>query len=491
MRWTAFVLAAAAWFTVIPAARAVDTPPNLVVILLDDVGVELIGAYNHSGDEVRGPEPPEHAVTPNLDALAERGLLFRNAWSAPLCHPARAALLTGTHGFRNGSIRNNTYANRALPTLPKRLRELGYEERFVIGKWHLSDWRPYQNLPNSPTQLGFTRYAGPLEEDGYSHYSWANDPPSRALQRPGEYLTDKVFSEAVRFVRSQPAEPWLLWIATLAAHAPWREAETPRSEASACQAIRYERRRVRCRQLEIFDEGLGSLLGALEASDPGWSRTTVFVAGDNGSPDDPEMRLPGQVNRGGKRTLYEGGVNVPLIAAGAGVTSRGPDRTRESTALVHLVDVFATALDLAGAESPESRSDSRSLVPILRGGRENRHCVYADGIDFAVRGQEQPSTSHDVAIRNARYKLIRRGARWGTAHSYEFYDLSLDPSEESPLPATGSAFETLRAELERLDTEPQWSPCQSINRRRYVAYVIGLALGVGLVLWWFARPRAA
>jgi arylsulfatase A-like enzyme len=443
-------------------------PPNIVLIIVDDVGVELFGAYNRDRLEVKGASiPPEHRVMPNIDALAERGLLFRNAWSAPLCGPTRLSLFTGSYGLHSGAIFKILRADRTappgLPTLAERLRDAAYGERMAVGKWHLSRYEPYSRLDTSPTTLGFSRYAGTAGIKPYVGYAWATDPlpPDRVLEFPTEYVTTKEVSEAVTFVEEPHEGPWLLWLALHAAHSPWDEAETPSLESSACNTIADAPRRVRCRQLEIADEALGDLVAALEAADPGLERTTVILFGDNGSPRPFKGRaqgVPGRVNRDGKGTLYEGGINVPLIVAGAGVAAGDAAGIQETEALVHAVDVFATVLDLAGVDSPEAGIDGRSFADALAGGAGPRRCVYADGIRAGDGKPERHAAHHDVAIRDARHKLIRRAKRGGR-HLVEFYDLALDPAEKEPLAASGPEFEALLAELERVDRDAAASPC--------------------------------
>jgi len=225
---------------------------------------------------------------------------------------------------------------------------------------------------------------------------------------------------------------------------------------------------VRCRQLEIVDERLGELLAALGANDPGLAHTTVFLLGDNGSPEPGGARpdrIPGQVNRDGKGSLYEGGVNVPLIVAGAGVAANDPATVEETNALVHVVDVMATVLELGGAALPVGAVDGIGFARVLRGEAPRRSCLYVDGVDISVPSAPLLPASHDVAVRNRTHKLIRRGETWGD-HAFELYDLANDPGETTPLPPSGPAFDALYAVLERVDTNPFGSPC-SPSRQRY------------------------
>jgi arylsulfatase A-like enzyme len=475
-------------------ASAQEKPPNVAVVILDDIGVELIGAYtSYRRGAVQGRRPVEHSVTSNIDALAHRGLLFRNAWSTPLCGQTRFAMFTGQHGFRTGRI--GGFHDEAGPfpeTLPQRLADR-YPERVAIGKWHLSSYTPYHELDASPTALGFTRYAGAPENTSYRGYAWATDPPPprRSQALPPEYLTEREVQEAIAFVESPHVGPWLLWLGLHAAHRPWSEEETPFDSSSPCRVIDDEPRRVRCRQIEILDDWLGALFQAFEAADPGLQHTTILLVGDNGSPLRGEGRpeaIPGQVSRGTKTSVYEGGINVPLIVAGAGVAPNSTDSIQETAALVHVVDVFATVLDLAAVSGPESRNDSVSFASVLAGWQAARRCVYADGVRSSVTHLSEHPKNHDVAIRNQRYKLIRRAQMFGS-HDFELYDLLLDPGETNALPDVTPVFETLNEELTALDAEPWRSPCKAGDP---FACGLGAELApVAVALYWLRLRRRA
>jgi arylsulfatase B len=469
-----------------PLAIAAQTPPNIVLILVDDAGVELFGAYNMNPDpakrEVIGASPPEHAVTPTITDLAEEGLLFRNVWSSPVCSPTRAALFTGRFGFRTGVITGG-YLEADFANLPRFLSNQVHETanlptpyltRHAIGKWHLTNYAPYTNLTRSPTagMVGFTGYAGyPHESAPYTSYPWAIDPapPDPPASPPifTEYLTTKEIDEAIAFVNQEPAEPWFLWLALHASHAPYDDAETPTLSAT-CAAIegtdpRQVKRRVRCRQLEVMNAELARLMTAIRAHDPALSETTVIFLGDNGSWDQFVDRIPGQVNSSGKGTVYEGGINVPLIVAGAGVYENNPDTIQERAVLLHAVDVFATVLDLAGVANPNYWGDGVSFAHVLDvSSGTNRTCVYADGNKNSGGPVGTAPSAHDVAIRDSRYKLIRE-PKSGGGFEYRFFDLLTDPSETTELPEDEGSipFTTLRDALLTLDEDPTaTSPCK-------------------------------
>jgi arylsulfatase B len=480
--WTLVIGASfGASLSLLALAAAAQTPPNVVLIILDDVGVEAFAAYNQGNQEVAvppgQPPPPEHQVTTSLSQLAAEGVMFRNAWSAPVCAPTRATIFSGLYGFRTGVI-SGLPTGPIIPNLVTRLRDRrapAYGVRQAIGKWHLSMWNPVTpNLADPPSALGFGVGDGSATPPGAAFrghwgesqpglgYQWAIEPPpDGAVTYPSEYQTTKEVDEALAFLQAQPASPWFLWLAFHAPHGPWDEDIEPPSsicDGGITGTTQADfNRRMRCRQLAVLDAEFARLRAAIDLE-----TTVVVLVGDNGRPSGV-AKIPGQINTGTKNTVKEGGINVPLIVAGAGVDMSQP----EKSALVHTVDIYPTILDLAGMATPNNYIDGVSFKPVLTGtSASERTCVYTDGSVATPPGAtpvEKPE-NHEVAIRNATHKLIRR--RNSTGPIYEFYDLVSDPGEQSTLPPSGPEFDSLVAVLDELDaldepgSEPM-SPCKS------------------------------
>ena len=406
--------------------------PNVVLILADDMGVDYVGAYGEA------PNPP---CTPNIDSLAGGGMLFRNAWAHPTCVPARAALLTGRHGFRTGLGVPGANGDLALAEtiVPEMLT--GYASA-CFGKWHLAG----NNNNAHPNQSGFLDYAGPIGGFVDDYQNWpkiTNGAPSTSTN----YLTRETADDAISWLQSAP-EPFFLFLSFNAPHAPWH-IPPPASCSGASPAGCAE---TYCGNLpmpstvpdrtkamtEAMDHQIGRVLDTLAVVDPG---AYVVFMGDNGSARqsiEPPFP-PGH----GKATVYEGGVNVPLIIRGPTVANA------ECSGLVSIVDLFATIGELAGF--PAVTEDSVSLVPYFTSpGTSLRNTVYTE--TFTPNGAG-PYTSHDRAVRNGRYKLIRR-----TGMPDELYDLAVDAHEVSDLmptltPAEQSAYDALVAELVALGVD--------------------------------------
>lgn len=454
--------------------------PNLVLIVLDDVGVDKIGAYH---DFPAGAKPP---CTPNLDALAAGGLLFRNAWTNPVCSATRAQLLTGRHGFRTGIGGILDFQGKAQglsPELERTLPELlsGYDSS-ALGKWHLAP-ATAAGLRH-PLDSGFRFYAGSLfniatppidcgpdctppdcKADGPLGYTnWvkvAEDPATHRMRQScvRTYATTDTTDDAIARARSMQA-PWLLYVAYNAVHEPTEPppaALVPALEACVTPGAAEgpQRFEVLRAMLQALDAEIGRLLAAVRAQDP---EAWIVVLGDNGTA--PAGAEGGEYGcfgyRRSKGTLYEGGIHVPLLVAGPGVVPG------ECEALVSSTDLFATFADLAGVTS--SAADSVSLLPYLRGEHApRRSTVYAENFQPDFVSPDAPGmpafepTFHMRAIRNARYKLIRITRKKGSVE--QLYDLQADPCEGTDLCAADPAelseeqkanLATLRAELARM-----------------------------------------
>ncbi len=362
-----------------PSCAPPERPPSglggdLLLVVLDDVGIDRIGAYGAH---------PDPADTPRLDALAERGVRFDAAYNQPVCSPGRAALLTGRRAVRTGVGANVHPGGRTpgLPsdevTLPEALREApgGPYATAAIGKWHLSPFG--RGFFEDPREHGFDRFDGLIANAGnvsmiehpVDYFRWESIVDGVARERTG-YLTTDQADAAIAAMTHAPS-PWFVYLAFNGIHTPlhtpppslWSGPE-PASDAERADAM-----------LTALDRELGRVLDA--AGDDAW----VFVTSDNGTSREA-ARAPLAPDRA-KGSLFSGGTRVPLLVSGPGVEPRAVD------GLVHAVDVFATLLDLAGIAPSDLgvEVDGASLLPVLLGeqARPARRCLVID-----VFGREGP-----------------------------------------------------------------------------------------------------
>lgn len=411
-------------------SSAPPTRPNIVLIVADDFGVDMMPAYAEGVDT---------ACTPFLDGLAADGLLFRNAWVAPQCSPTRAQLLTGRYGFRTGI---GTPANAELELDERIVPEMleGYSSA-CVGKWHLAGNGGGVTHPNDS---GFGRFAG-ASSNLTDYFNWTKIEDGVESQT-STYATVDTASEAVAAIGTLP-EPFFLYVAFHAPHSPAHLPDValcpdPCANGVNCANVPSTAANWRLTRAMVgaMDTEIGRVLQALDAVDP--DAYVVFM-GDNGT-GAQATRAPFDSNHA-KGTMYEGGLNVPLVIKGPGVAAG-----QECAGLVGGVDLFATMAELAGVTNVTE--DSVSLVPYFSDPtRSLRDTVYSEL--FAPNHQTSlPFTSHERAVRNERYKLIRR-----TGVADELYDLNDDPWEATDLLPTlvpGSdadiAYGALDAELVRL-----------------------------------------
>ena len=378
--------------------------PNFILILGDDLGNDMISGY------AEAPNPP---CTPNIDQLAAQGVLFRNAFTNPTCSPTRAQVLTGRHGFRTGigfpTSNSSTALDLSEVILPEALP--GYDSS-AIGKWHLTN----NSLgPTGPNQSGFGHFAGSLRGAVPDYYSWQKVINGQ-MSVSTTYATTDTADEAISAMQNmQP--PWFLYVNFNAPHTP---AHVPPMSLCPCPTgfctnlspNSSVTDRIKA-ATEAMDTELGRIMDALDIVDP--DALVVFL-GDNGTAQQATESpySPGHA----KGSVYEQGINVPLIMKGPMV------RNYECDALVSSSDLFATFMDLAGGSA--TAEDSISLVPYFAPGTPSlRSTVYAE--IFTPNGPG-PYTRHDRCLRTAQYKLIRK-----LTGQDEFYDLLSDPLETQDL----------------------------------------------------------
>jgi arylsulfatase A len=380
-----------------PAADA--RPPNLVLILADDLGYETIGA--NGGTSYR---------TPVLDRLAATGARFTHCYAQPLCTPTRVQLMTGLSNVRNyvkfGAI------NPHVVTFAHLLKRSGYTT-CITGKWQLG------RAVDLPGTLGFDehylwqhtrrppRYANPGLEINGVEKDYSN----------GEYGPDLINEYALDFITRRKNAPFFLYYPMLLTHAPYQP--TPDSKTwdrtAKGEGVNIDQAHFGD-MVAYMDKLIGRLVAKLDALGLR-DHTLILFLGDNGTGRGTRSRMSDREVTGGKGLTTAAGMHVPLIANWPGQVTAG----QVHSDLVDTTDFLPTLLEAADAPMPPGLSlDGRSFLPQLRGGRDHpREWIYSwysprQGTDLTVR---------EFAF-NRRFKLYSTG---------EFYDLSRDIAEEHPL----------------------------------------------------------
>lgn len=464
------------------------TPPNIVMILFDDVGWGDFGVYG-GGEAVGSP-------TPNIDRLAAGGLRLTSAYSQPSCTPTRASLLTGRLPVRSGLLKpflpgeNSAAAGlNGEITLAEQLKKAGYTTQ-AVGKWHLGGAPSAQ-----PQNVGFDNYYGILtSSDDYTAWRepWrnpdlVNDPARRAWASEGEtmaivegrageeakpafpidldsirYVDEKLTEKAIGFIasRAKQKNPFFLYFCTRGAHFD----NYPHPQFAGKSPGRYPYRDV----IAELDYRVGQVVEALRVSGQ-LENTIILLSSDNGPFAETFPDMGHTPFRSTKGSVYEGGVRTPLIASWPGIIAP----SRVSDGLFDLMDVFASSLSLAGRKDlvPTDRYidsiDQSGFLLADRGESARRVQYYwANAVFMGVRVAEfkllvhdQYTESNDTFPRSSPFQASVSQSLYGG----KVFDLYIDPKEEHALgplkqPQLPVISEAAKAHLETMKKYPPKVP---------------------------------
>ena len=336
------------------SALAQTAPPNIVVILADDMGYFGVG-FNGCLD----------IPTPNIDSIAANGVLCTNGYvTEPFCSPSRAALLTGRYqqryGQDEGPTPGSTNPRLGLPLtetiLPQLLKPAGYVCG-AVGKWHLG-----YALDLYPTRRGFDEFFGFLGA-GSPYYN-AEVLRYETPEIETAYLTDAFTREGVDFINRHAAEPFFLYLAYNAVHTPY---DTPPD--TYMQRVSYITdvpRRIYAAMTVALDDGVGQVLATLQANNL-MENTLIFFLSDNGAPSvaaDDGVHSTNYPLRGYKSNVLEGGIRIPFAVQWTGQLPAGVVYND----VVSSLDIVTTVSAVAGASLPLDRVyDGLDILPYLKG----------------------------------------------------------------------------------------------------------------------------
>jgi arylsulfatase A-like enzyme/nicotinamidase-related amidase len=402
------------------ASPAAGRPPNVILILADDLGAKELGCYGH----------PRHR-TPHLDRLASEGTRFETFFSHPLCTPTRMALMTGQYGFHNGFLGMANPAFTPAKGSPQAaigshfthadlLASRGYATA-LVGKWQLAG-----ALPTLVRDAGFDEYmmwaydhnlppgvTHPAHEKGgnacrYWHPSIIENGRYRPTT-PDDYGPDLFNDFCIDFARRHADRPFFVYYTSVLTHSPHLETPDPEHPGGRRPATFRS-------NLEYLDHLMGRLLAALDKQGLADDTVVIFI-GDNGTGGD------------GKGTVTERGARTPCIIRGPGVR-----RGAVSRAVADITDIMPTLAELSGARLPADRPfDGASLVPVLRGDQErHRDWIYSHLDDGRV-------------LRDARWLLELPGG----GRKERFFDCGASRDGSGYRDVTDSADPEVRAAWDR------------------------------------------
>lgn len=423
----AAVAALGAWTS---AQGRVRPPPrdqaNVLVIVLDDVGIENLGFYGYNPEGIFcGPgSPPPASNTPNLDVLAMDGVIFRRAYAYPVCSAARAALMTGRHAFRTGMGGLSSGPSFGLYTLPSSERTIpemlkgGFPGSFTryrcgaFGKWHLTGTT---SEPMHPIQQGFDRFVGVMGND-LDHFDWnLVDASAHGAQPPvaqTRYSATVIRERAVEWIQAVK-EPFFAYVCFNPPHTPMQVPPLETLSAATGTAVlasgyqpgqippEADHRLAYDWMIESVDHEISELIGGLGNKAP---RTTILIVSDNGTGGEV-LNSPYESDHG-KGTVYEQGVRVPLLAMGYRVPGRGFHE-----GVVSAVDLWRTIADVTGATAGTGGDDSVSLHGLLQDPQASLSRTAVLVQLFSPNGlytQAQPDLpSNTRAMVSTRFKYVR------------------------------------------------------------------------------------
>ena len=423
-----------------PARALAGGPLNVVFILADDLGGCDLGCYGADLHE-----------TPNLDALAQQGVRFDNAYAAaPVCSPTRASIMTGLHParlhmtvWREQALRppegTPLTPPRTVPDLPQSLTTLAEALRaaghatFHVGKWHLGGAENYPENHGYDVNIGGTLWGAPQTYFyPYRGNRWFGGEPRYVPGlyggQPGEFLTDRLTTEALKLVDGAAGRPFFLSLNFHNPHTPIEgKPELVERYKPRIRPGMKHRNAAYAAMIRTLDDSVGRVLRKLDDLKIA-GRTLLVFTSDNGGyigQNQGQAVTNNSPLRSGKGSLYEGGLRVPLMVRGpqarAGAVCREP---------VVSCDLYKT-MALAGGGKPGDSPDGMDLSPLLGNpsGRLEREALYFHYPHYYA------TTTPVSAVLARRWKLLEYHEDGRT----ELYDLREDPSETRNLASSNPA----------------------------------------------------
>ncbi len=461
-----------------------DRPPNIILIMADDLGFNDVTSYGGGYAELGVP-------TPNIDSIAEQGVRFDSGYSgSAVCTVSRAALLTGRYPSRFGveftptpgalarvgadlydapdrlypviidkekAEKSKSFNELGMPTsevtIAEILKSQGYHS-VHIGKWHLGsteEMRPNKQgfdeslfmesglyLPTEdPNVVNSRQEFDPIDKFLWPNMRFGVSYNGGKWFEPSKYLTDYFTEEAVKVIETNKNRPFFLFLAHWAVHTPL---QASKEDYDALSHIPDHRKRVYLSMIRSLDRSVGKVLKAVK--EQGLEENTILIfTSDNGAPNYIGLSDVNRPYRGWKLTFFQGGIRVPYLAKWPGKIKPGTKYDQPITN----IDILPTLADAAGAKLPEDRKiDGVNLLPYLKGReiQKQRPLFWSDG--------------HYQTVQYKGWKLIqtsRPNKKW-------LFDLNVDPTEKNNLiakhPEKQKELESLLTNYNQQMVPPLW-----------------------------------
>ncbi len=403
--------------------HSMNTKPNIIFIMADDLGYADVGCYGQ-----------EKIQTPNIDRLAQEGTRFTQCYAgSSVCAPSRCSLMTGMHNGHNrvrDNIPHGTFLQPDDLTVAEVLKRAGYTTG-AIGKWSLGN-------PGSwgiPNYQGFDDWFGHLNQDQahfyYPDYLWDNDKVRLLDGNRGgkteDYTHDLFTERALKFIRQNETNPFFLYLAYTIPHWSDYGRSTPMSQPVPSDKPYSGRdwpqtEKNYAAMVTRMDRDIGRILNLVQELGLD-ENTIIFFTSDNGpcptASHDVEFFDSNGPLRGVKRELYEGGIRVPMIARWPGQVPAGI----VSDQIWAFWDIMPTFAELAGMPAPKN-IDGISMLPAILGKPQPKQHEYL----YWDYGHSR--NTFWQALKTGKWKAVRKGSIGGK-RPIELYNLDRDISEQN------------------------------------------------------------
>jgi arylsulfatase A-like enzyme len=430
--------------------------PNILFIMLDDLGKEWISCYG-----------AEDIKTPNIDALAARGMKFNNAYSMPQCTPSRATLLTGKYPWRNGYVNHwdvprwgigyFDWKHKENTTFARLMKDLGYKT-CAAGKWQINDFRIE---PQAMKKHGFddwamwTGWEAGNPQSGERYQDPYINTPAGSKTYKGKFGPDIYTDHIIQFMKEHKKDPMCLYLPMTLPHTPF--VVTPDEPKASSKLDRHKA------MVRYIDKLIGKLVKALEELAIRDNTILIFTT-DNGSVGSITGTLNGTKVQGGKSKEKESGICAPFIVNCPGLVPAG----KVTDALTDFSDLLPTFVELGGGKVPEDLVvDGQSIAPLILGKEKDSKRKWIMALGFGkgkldkegVRGRDHFMSR---VIRDKRFKV------WVSKKKeiVRLHDLTEDPWEQNNLIDSSEEahkkaiqkFEKVLASLPNKDARPLYTP---------------------------------
>jgi arylsulfatase A len=405
----------------ITATLSAADKPNVIMIMIDDMGYECLGTYGGTTYK-----------TPQMDKLANDGLKFNYCHSTPICTTSRVQLMTGKYNFRN--YEEFGYLKNGETTFGNLMQQAGYKT-MIAGKWQLNGLYSKEERhldPKKVNEFGFDEYclwqlSKQKKEGGERFWKPLVEQNGKSIKKSqdGQYGPDIFTNYICDFMEREKDKPFFVYYPMALVHDPF--ISTPDSDnmdvkgqAGFTDMMAY------------CDKMIGRIRSKVESLGLA-ENTLIMVTGDNGTHKKIKSTMNGRIVQGGKASTKEAGTHVPLIAYWQGTTPVG----KAIDDLVDFTDLLPTIIEVGQGSLPQDQKfDGRSILPQIKGQTGNKRdwvfCHY----------QPRWGSFDKISSRWAqtqRYKLYQDG---------RFFDLEKDVLETTPLKVSSEKLQTIQAKLQ-------------------------------------------